>query len=179
MDTIIRTGLRVGDIGYITYLHGILYAKEQGYDHTFEAYVAEPLSQFALRVNPRERIWVVERNNEVLGSVAICELSSTEAQLRWLILSPTLRGEGLGKKLIELALEFSRSQKYQTITLWTVKGLEAAKSLYLLFGFSLVEEIEHNVWGGLHTEHKYTKLLQHNKVIQAASIQEVEPLKAE
>jgi hypothetical protein len=32
----IRHGLRPGDVGYITYLHGILYAPKQGWDHTFD-----------------------------------------------------------------------------------------------------------------------------------------------
>ncbi|MEH6571488.1 MAG: GNAT family N-acetyltransferase [Halioglobus sp.] len=170
MDIKIRSDLRVGDIGYITYLHGILYAREYNYDHTFEAYVAEPLSQFARRSNPRERIWIVENNSEVLGSIAICESSATEAQLRWFLLSPSLRGEGIGKKLIDLALEFSRSQHYESVSLWTVKGLEAAKALYLSFGFSLEQDIEHEVWGALHTEQKYTKSLSpaHNKAIEIA-----------
>jgi hypothetical protein len=43
----IRTTLRPGDIGYVTYLHGTLYAAEYGWDHTFEAYVAGPLAEFA------------------------------------------------------------------------------------------------------------------------------------
>ena len=44
----VRNELRAGDIGFITYLHGILYAREQGWDSTFEAYVAGALSEFAM-----------------------------------------------------------------------------------------------------------------------------------
>ncbi len=154
---VIRNKLKIGDIGSITYLHGVLYANEHGYDYTFEAYVAEPLGQFAKRSNSRERIWVVEVDGEVLGSIALCEISAKEAQLRWFLVSPQLRGQGVGKSLINAVIEFSIEQEYEKISLWTVKGLEAAKSIYIASGFTLEEEIEHFVWGSVHTEQKYTK----------------------
>lgn len=52
----IRTDLKPGDIGYLTYLHGVLYASEYGWDNTFEAYVAGPLAEFAKAHSNRERI---------------------------------------------------------------------------------------------------------------------------
>jgi len=38
----IRHNFLPGDIGRICYLHGTLYAAEQGWDYTFEADVARP-----------------------------------------------------------------------------------------------------------------------------------------
>lgn len=157
---LIRNELEVGDIGRITYLHGVLYAKEYGYDYTFEAYVAEPLGQFARRSNSRERIWVAEDNGEVLGSIALCETSVKEAQLRWFLVSPQLRGRGVGKKMLNSLIEFSMEQEYEKISLWTVKGLDTAKRIYIASGFKLEEEIERFVWGGNQTEQKYVR---HNK----------------
>lgn len=154
---LIRNALKIGDIGRITYLHGVLYAKEHGYDYTFEAYVAEPLGQFAKRSNARERIWIVEDNGEVLGSIALCEISAKEAQLRWFLISPELRGKGVGKKLLNSLINFAKEQSYEEISLWTVKGLEAAKNIYITFGFTLKEENEHIVWGSNHTEQKYVR----------------------
>lgn len=154
---LIRNELKIGDIGRITYLHGVLYAKEHGYDYSFEAYVAEPLGQFAKRSNARERIWVVEDNDEVLGSIALCEISPNEAQLRWFLVSPQLRGQGIGKNLLNSVIDFSIEQAYEEISLWTVKGLEAAKNIYIASGFALVEEVEHFVWGSNHTEQKYVR----------------------
>ena len=71
-----------GDIGCLTYLHGILYAREYGWDYTFEAYVAEPLAKFTKSHTDRERIWIVEKDGKLSGSIAIVESSKGEAQLR-------------------------------------------------------------------------------------------------
>jgi GNAT superfamily N-acetyltransferase len=165
MDIVIRNQLKVGDIGSITYLHGVLYAKEHGYDYTFEAYVAEPLGQFARRTNPREQIWIVEQNEKALGSIALCEISTSEAQLRWFLLSPELRGQGIGKRLVKSLIDFAIGQGYECISLWTVKGLEAAKNIYLSFGFILTEEIEHLIWGSIHSEQKYSLEIKAHKSI--------------
>jgi len=159
MDLIIRNELKVGDLGSIIYLHGILYAKEYGYDYTFEAYVAEPLGEFAKRANIRERIWIVEQNGKVLGSISLCEVSTNEAQLRWFLVSPELRGRGIGKRLLEALVNFAIEQNYKSISLWTVKGLDAAKTIYASFGFTLAEDVEHLIWGSIHTEQKYTLAL--------------------
>ena len=85
----IRHELMPGDIGYLVYLHGTLYSKEYGWDHTFEAYVAGPLSEFAVSRDDRERIWIVERKGVIAGSIAIVGSSTDTAQLRWFLLHPS------------------------------------------------------------------------------------------
>ncbi len=54
----IRRELHPGDVGYITYLHGTIYAEEQGFDNTFDAYVAIPLAEFSRSRSHRECIWI-------------------------------------------------------------------------------------------------------------------------
>ena len=41
----IRT-YRPGDAGYVAYRHGVLYARDYGFDHVFEKYVLQSLSKF-------------------------------------------------------------------------------------------------------------------------------------
>ena len=150
-----RTSLKPGDIGYLIYLHGALYAEEQRWDHTFEAYVAGPLAEFAKSHNDRERIWIVEKDGTVAGSIAIVEASSEKAQLRWLLLHPDLRGQGIGRMLIDEAISFCKDRHYSLVFLWTVSTLIAAARLYHSTGFELREELTHELWGRLVTEQRY------------------------
>ena len=79
---IIRNTIEPGDLGYITYLHGILYSRECGFDTTFEPYVAIPLSNFIIENNPRSGIWIVEGNGKVQGCMFMVCIDADTAQLR-------------------------------------------------------------------------------------------------
>jgi len=151
----IRHDLRPGDIGYLTYLHGTLYAKEYGWDHTFEAYVAGPLSRFAKSHTDREQIWLMEKEGAIVGSVAIVQATQDAAQLRWLLLHPDLRGHGLGRILMQEAIRFCQEHGYRSVFLWTESRLTAAANLYRATGFQLTEEKTHELWGTVVTEQRY------------------------
>ena len=156
MSITIRDQIKPGDLGAITWLHGILYAEEYDLDWSFEAYVAEPLSELVKSGDfTDQRLWIVEQDNKVLGSIAIVKNSPEEAQLRWFILHPNLRGKGLGKQLTSKALEFCRERRYERVILWTFDELDAAIGIYKKNGFLKVEEITHVHWGRTVTEEKY------------------------
>jgi N-acetylglutamate synthase-like GNAT family acetyltransferase len=151
----LRTTLKPGDIGAIVYLHGILYAREYGFDHMFEAYVAGPLSEFAHTNSERERLWIAERDGRIVGCIAIVAASVEVAQLRWFLVHPDARGAGLGRRLLDAAIAFSREQGYHRIILWTVSALEAAAHLYRAAGFRKVEQKRGHEWGTDVVEEKY------------------------
>jgi len=152
----IRHYLKPGDIGYLTYLHGISYAKECGYDQTFEAYVANGLAEFVQSFSPdKDRIWLAELNNQIIGSIAIVGNSKLEAQLRWFLVHPDCRGLGLGRELINEALLFCKEHKYKTIFLWTTSELNVARHLYTSVGFRKTKEKTHKIWGKKVTEERY------------------------
>jgi len=157
----IRTNLRPGDIGYITYLHGVLYAREYQLDHTFEGYVAAGLGEFGKTFDPlKDFLAVAEHANEIVGSIAIVGQPDNTAQLRWFLIHPKMRGQGLGRRLIQAALEFCRERKFASVFLWTTGELETAAHLYRKVGFELTEENTHEIWGAMRTEQRYELLLE-------------------
>lgn len=152
----IRHELRPGDIGYLIYLHGMLYAKEYGYDQTFEVYVAHGLVEFVHAFNPyRDRIWLAEVNGRIVGSIAVVRTSKVETQLRWFLVHPDYRGHGLGKSLIQEALKFCKERKYTSVFLWTTGELTTASHLYAQAGFKKTEVKSHNIWGKYISEERY------------------------
>jgi len=106
--------------------------------------------------SPRERLWIAERAGRIVGCVAIVAASATTAQLRWFLVDPDARGAGLGRRLLDEAIAFSRASGYRTIILWTVRALEAAARLYRAAAFRMVEERPpERLWGVDVIEERY------------------------
>lgn len=156
----IRTRLQPGDIGSVVHLHGTIYARECGFDHTFEAYVAGPLAEFARSSASRERIWLAEDGDRLVGSIAIVAAGPDTAQLRWYLVDPDHRGAGLGRTLLDEAVAFSRASGYRSVFLWTVAALRTAAHLYRSVGFRKVEEIPGRRWGMEVIEERYELTLE-------------------
>ena len=152
----IRTGLEPGDIGYIIYLHGVLYAQEYDLDQTFEGDVAIRMGEFAKTYDARkDHFTVAVLDGKIVGSIVINGLSDETAQLRWFLVHPDARGRGLGRQLIDGALAFCREKGYKKVTLWTISELKAAANLFLHAGFTVTREETHEIWGAPRTEQDY------------------------
>lgn len=142
----IRTEIKPGDAGYITYMHGKIYREEYNYMSSFEAYVAESFYQFLLHYNPQQdRLWCAEHNGKIVGCIGIVG-HGERAQLRWFLTDHLYRGIGLGKKLLTCALEFAKEKGYKSIYLDTTSDLTKAISLYERAGFRKVSEKPNNSW---------------------------------
>jgi GNAT superfamily N-acetyltransferase len=154
-DITIRTELKPGDIGYIIYLHGLLYAEEYQYGISFESYVAAGFHEFYQQYDPaRDRVWICEHGKEIIGFLLLMHRGE-KAQLRYFLLVPAYRGLGLGKKLMELYMDFYHQCGYTSSYLWTTNELPAAASLYMRKGFRLVEEKVSTAFGKPLKEQKY------------------------
>ena len=155
----IRSELRPGDIGYVTYMHGSLYHREYGYGLQFESYVAKGLCEFYGQYNPESsRIWACEHKDRIIGFLLLMDRGQT-AQLRYFLIEPKYRGLGLGSKLMNLYMDFLHECDYKASYLWTTHELLTAASLYKRHGFQLTDEKESNAFGKPLREQRYDLLL--------------------
>ena len=70
-DFVIDTQLRPGDLGYLVYLHGKLYAEEFGYMQGLEIYAMESILESINNFSPRDRFWIARTKNKIAGSIAL------------------------------------------------------------------------------------------------------------
>jgi RimJ/RimL family protein N-acetyltransferase len=145
----VREELRPGDLGEIVAHHGRLYAEEYGVDPTFEGFVAAAVARAATRGFPSEReaIRIVELGGEHAGSIGLTDEGGGDAAIRWFVLSPEVRGRGLGRRLLGELLAFAEDLGYRRVYLETFSELHAAAHLYLEAGFRVTSADTAPRWG--------------------------------
>jgi len=137
-----------GDIGWAVQKHGELYAREYGWDETFEALAAEVGAKFLRDFDAKkERAWIAEKDGENIGFVMLIKQSDEVARLRMLLVDPKARGLGIGKRLVEECIRFARNRGYKKMTLWTNDILATACHIYREAGFKLMAEERHHSFG--------------------------------
>lgn len=139
---------RPGDLGWVVQVHGELYAREYGFDTSFEALVADIAAKFLRNFDPAlEKGWIAEVEGRRMGCVFLVRKSATVAQLRLLIVRPQARGLGLGARLTDACLAFARDKGYRKVMLWTQSNLVAARAIYQARGFVLKQSDPNRAFG--------------------------------
>jgi GNAT superfamily N-acetyltransferase len=137
-----------GDLGWVVQAHGEVYAREYGWDSTFEELVAGIVGRFATQRDPmREQGWIAEVDGVRSGCVFCTTADDGQAALRILLVDPDRRGRGIGAALVDRCLAFARDAGYARISLWTNSVLTSARRLYEAAGFELAAEEPHHSFG--------------------------------
>lgn len=143
-----------GDLGWMVLRHAELYGEEYGWRGPFEGMCAGIVSDFVKNFDPKlEKCWIAEVNGERAGCVMLVKddrhaKKADVARIRLLLLEPFARGMGLGRKLVQECVDFSRAKGYRRVTLWTHKELTAARTIYAKLGFVKTGEESHDDWHG-------------------------------
>jgi peptidyl-dipeptidase Dcp len=152
----IRTELKPGDLSYIIYKQTILYREEHRLGIEFEAYALAGMLEFYNNYDPeKDRIWIAEHNGKIIGSVILMHREENASQLRYFYTDSAYRGIGLGKKLMQLYMDFFNEKKYGSSYLWTFQGLDSAISLYTRHGFKLTQEVKSKTFGKIVNEQRF------------------------
>ncbi|MBC8280530.1 MAG: GNAT family N-acetyltransferase [Chloroflexi bacterium] len=108
-------------------------------NHSLKDDMADIPAQYL--ASPRSNFWVAESAGLVVGMVAIQPgEAAEEAELRRMSVSPLVRRQGVGRRLLETAEDFCRDQGYRRICLSSVDLLAPALEMYLRFGYTTVKE---------------------------------------
>lgn len=95
-------------------------------------------------------IFVAEVKGVVVGAVAyVRPWGSPRAEffqpnwpiIRMLVVDPSARGQGIGRKLTETCLELAHRDEAEAIALHTSPAMEVALALYLRMGFKLLHRV--------------------------------------
>lgn len=141
---------RPGDMGWVVERHAVNYHAEYRWGARFEALVAGIVREFLEKLDPeRERCWIAERHGQRLGSVFVVkDAKKGHARLRLLLVEPSARGTGLGRRLVEQCIAFARDKGYRKLVLWTHANLGAARAIYRKTGFRKLGRTEaHTTFG--------------------------------
>ena len=140
--------LQPGDLGWVVSRHGALYAQEYNWDIRFEGFVAQIAADYLKNLDPqKESGWIAEVNGENAGCVFLVRKSDEVAKLRMLLVDPSARGLGIGKRLVQECIRFARQCGYQRVTLWTQSCLLAARHIYQQAGFQLTASEAYHDFG--------------------------------
>jgi RimJ/RimL family protein N-acetyltransferase len=90
---------------------------------------------------------VVEREGEFAGSLALTDEDGVTGMIRWVLLDPSVRGHGLGRRLVSEAVAEARELGYERLELETFSDLTAAAAIYRSHGFRLTGEEIGPRWG--------------------------------
>lgn len=146
----IRTDLRPGDLGRIVSLHGTAYIDDVlHFGLTFEAFVGRTIAEFIIDNEGRGKVFLAERGDELVACAAIVERREGDrlhGQLRWILADPSVRGLGLGRKLVDMAMDHARTQGWDSVFLETTEGLDASMKIYETLGFEVESRTKEKLW---------------------------------
>jgi putative acetyltransferase len=122
------------DIASVAELFGE-YASSLGVDLEYQGLSAELDALPGQYAPPLGDLLIARVNGEVAGCVALRAYDQCSLEMKRLYVRPSVRGIGLGKRLVEAAITIARQSGYAELRLDTLASMVSAQSLYRTLGF--------------------------------------------
>ena len=141
-----------GDANRILSLMREVFIDEMEWDRAFIVDAARVLAEMLNNHRPGHDLFVVaESANKIIGVVFLIDIGNRTGFIRWLVVHRDFRGIGLGRRLFDRVLGFSREEGFVKLRLVTVWKLSEARRFYLKAGFSEVGRRPDFLWRMRHT----------------------------
>ena len=106
---VITDKLKPGDLGGLIQLYGLIIHQQFGSAKPFEYEFAKILTNFAIEKEPREKIWLLEQEGQIRGSILVVWSSEEKAEIKYFFLHYDQQGREFEYQLLRGALEFAKS----------------------------------------------------------------------
>lgn len=124
------------------------YAKSLGFDICFQNFEQELIDIQVQYGAPNGNLLLVIHNGATVGCAGVRRWEGDMAELKRMYIKPENRGAGLGRQLLQAALENARQLGYRSIRLDTLPTMQAAIALYREFGFTDIPAYRENPFEG-------------------------------
>ncbi|RGP67679.1 transcription factor [Fusarium sporotrichioides] len=156
----IEPGYRPGLLARCLEMHVTHYHPMNSWGLAFETSVAAAWADLIQRLesDPRNQIFAAVQDTDdpaaltqkIVGTILVDAENMKQpgtAQIRGFIVDERVRGLGVGKRLLNAAMEFVQEQGFDRVLLYTARTQETSLFLYSKAGFQVIEEVERDLWG--------------------------------
>lgn len=123
----------------LEYTHAVLlfkeYAQWLNIDLSFQHFDEELLLLKIMYAAPNGGIVLCKDQDEFIGCIGIRKIDDNIAELKRMFVKPAYQKQGIGKILLEKAIELATVLNYKIIRLDTLNCMTAAIKLYKQYGF--------------------------------------------
>jgi N-acetylglutamate synthase-like GNAT family acetyltransferase len=99
--------------------------------------------------DPEGAFLIAKENNEVIGCVGIRKLENSICEMKRLYVNDRYRGNGTGKKLVEMIIGEAKLKRYEKMRLDTLDTMKDALNIYRKNGFYEIEPYNNNPVDGV------------------------------
>jgi ribosomal protein S18 acetylase RimI-like enzyme len=98
---------------------------------------------------PAGAFFIAKKNDEIVGTVGMNKLENKICEMKRLFVNDNYKGNGIGKKLVEIIIEEAKNKKYEKMRLDTLNTMDAALGIYYKNNFYRIESYYNNPADGV------------------------------